>query len=314
MNLRKIFLTNLFCMVVSIVFGQLRVGANGTFGTTSAVPLIFDVNAVKSGSTGSPSVKSVSFGYEALFNTTETDNVAIGQSALQSCTTATANVALGLNALRNNTGESNTAGGTCALSNTTSGSGNTAFGAGALNDNTTGSLNTAVGFWTKSDANNLSNTTAIGSNAKVTESNQVRIGNTTVNSIGGYAAWSIVSDGRVKQNVRKNVPGLVFINSLQPVTYNLDLDAIDVLLKTEKTDTNSMPQELIDMQKAARESKEKQIQTGFVAQDVEKSAKSIGYDFSGVGVDETGIYSLRYAEFVVPLVKAVQELSEQNDL
>jgi hypothetical protein len=32
-----------------------------------------------------------------------------------------------------------------------------------------------------------------------------------------------------------------------------------------------------------------------------------------VDVDEAGIYGLRYAEFVVPLVKAVQELREQND-
>jgi hypothetical protein len=32
-----------------------------------------------------------------------------------------------------------------------------------------------------------------------------------------------------------------------------------------------------------------------------------------VEVDETGMYGLRYAEFVVPLVKAVQELSEQNE-
>ena len=35
----------------------------------------------------------------------------------------------------------------------------------------------------------------------------------------------------------------------------------------------------------------------------------------GVNVDEAGIYGLRYAEFVVPLVKAVQELSAQvNEL
>ena len=32
-----------------------------------------------------------------------------------------------------------------------------------------------------------------------------------------------------------------------------------------------------------------------------------------VNVDEAGIYGLRYAEFVVPPVKAVQELSEQVD-
>jgi hypothetical protein len=42
---------------------------------------------------------------------------------------------------------------------------------------------------------------------------------------------------------------------------------------------------------------------------VEAAAKSIGYDFSGVDAPQNpdGHYGLRYAEFVVPLVKAVQE-------
>ncbi len=55
--------------------------------------------------------------------------------------------------------------------------------------------------------------------------------------------------------------------------------------------------------------------TGFLAQDVEKAAESIGYDFSGVDKPqhERDNYSLRYAEFVVPLVKAVQELEEENE-
>ena len=51
----------------------------------------------------------------------------------------------------------------------------------------------------------------------------------------------------------------------------------------------------------------------FIAQDVEETAKSIGYDFSGVDMDETGIYGLRYTEFVIPLVKAVQELNDYNN-
>ncbi len=61
--------------------------------------------------------------------------------------------------------------------------------------------------------------------------------------------------------------------------------------------------------------KEKVLYTGFVAQDVEAVAKKINYDFSGVDKpqDENGLYGLRYAEFVVPLVKAVQELSKKND-
>jgi hypothetical protein len=78
-------------------------------------------------------------------------------------------------------------------------------------------------------------------------------------------------------------------------------------------DGEELSPELIEIEKKAREAKEKVVQTGFIAQDVEEAAKSANYDFSGVDVDELGIYGLRYAEFVVPLVKAVQELSEQND-
>ena len=49
--------------------------------------------------------------------------------------------------------------------------------------------------------------------------------------------------------------------------------------------------------------------TGFVAQEVEKTAKEIGYDFSGVDApkNEKDLYGLRYAQFVPSLVKAIQE-------
>ena len=52
--------------------------------------------------------------------------------------------------------------------------------------------------------------------------------------------------------------------------------------------------------------------TGFLAQEVETAAESINYDFSGVVAPKNGqgLYSLRYAEFVVPLVKSVQEQQE----
>jgi trimeric autotransporter adhesin len=49
--------------------------------------------------------------------------------------------------------------------------------------------------------------------------------------------------------------------------------------------------------------------TGFIAQEVEAAAKKIGFDFSGVDKPKNANdqYGLRYAEFVVPLVKAMQE-------
>ncbi len=54
---------------------------------------------------------------------------------------------------------------------------------------------------------------------------------------------------------------------------------------------------------------------GFIAQEVEEAAKKLNYEFSGVDKPQTedGLYGLRYSDFVVPLVKAVQELSHQND-
>jgi hypothetical protein len=56
-------------------------------------------------------------------------------------------------------------------------------------------------------------------------------------------------------------------------------------------------------------------QSGFLAQEVEQAANALGYDFNGVVKpgSEQDYYRLRYGLFVVPLVKAVQELSAQNE-
>jgi len=295
--------------------------------------------ALYSNTTGA---SNTAIGFQALtLNTTGYDNTANGYRALRSNTTGTYNIANGTNALyanmtgdyntangaytlySNTTGVSNTANGNDALYANTTGSYNVANGSFALYANTTGSFNTAVGYYANAGANNLTNTTAIGYDAQAIANNQVVIGNYTVTSVGGNVTWTTTSDGRAKKNIQSNVPGLAFINALQPVTYNLNLDAVDNLLKSDDPKVNSFrdsvrmsrsPEEQ-EIEAQARADKEKIVYTGFIAQDVEKTAKSIGYDFSGVDAPENGkgAYGLRYAEFVVPLVKAVQELSEQND-
>ncbi|HRI21377.1 MAG TPA: tail fiber domain-containing protein, partial [Panacibacter sp.] len=120
-----------------------------------------------------------------------------------------------------------------------------------------------------------------------------------------------ISDGRYKKNIKSNVPGLDFINSLKPVTYTLDIDGLENKLHPAAAKNNT---ESAD-EKAAKEAKKKILYSGFVAQDVETSAKKLGYDFSGIDApkNKDDLYGLRYAEFVVPLVKAVQELSKQNE-
>ena len=142
------------------------------------------------------------------------------------------------------------------------------------------------------------------------------MGNWNVSSIGGFADWTNISDGRVKRNIKEDVPGLSFINKLKPVTYNLDLTAADKIIQrpAAKTDHEKFTVSS-NADAAARKRKEQIVYTGFVAQDVEKAAKELDYDFSGVDAakNDKDLYGLRYAEFVVPLVKAVQELAAKNN-
>jgi hypothetical protein len=57
------------------------------------------------------------------------------------------------------------------------------------------------------------------------------------------------------------------------------------------------------------------IQSGFIAQEVAEAVRKSGYDFNGVHAPEnpTDNWSISYEKLVVPLVKAVQELSSQNE-
>src|SRR6266536_2991907 len=282
-------------------------------------------------------------GFEALnSNTFGEGNTANGTLALYSNTTGNYNTANGHQALYSNTfGTANTANGTGALYHNTGGSSNTANGLNALFVNTTGNGNTANGAEAGSyNDNNIYctflgndadqsvttdfiNSTALGNISRITASNQVRIGNSSVTSIGGYEPWTNLSDGRFKKNVKENVPGLAFINQLHAITYTIDVTNLrNFLGEDRKNETmaegrrvsEKNPEAEALIQKGIQE-KEKIIRTGFVAQEVDEAAKRIGYDFSGVDkpANEHTPYGLRYSEFVVPLVKAVQELSKIND-
>lgn len=319
--------------------------ASGTnalyFNTTGGSNTANGAYALNKNVTGSYNTAN---GYSALNNNTGDNNTAIGAFSLVNNTTGAGNIGIGKSALfSNTTGNSNTVTGFTAMYFNTTGSSNVAFGSNSLGKNTTGSQNVALGDWTLynttsswsntaigynagGDANygynntfigaetnslfDLYNTTAIGMGAHTSAANQVRIGNSLVSSIGGYTSWTNISDGRVKKNIRDNVPGLAFINKLKPVTYNLDLDAADKITQKENKKHTISQQELKD-----RNAKQQIVYTGFVAQDVEKAAKELSYDFSGVDVakNDKDLYGLRYAEFVVPIVKAIQELSKMND-
>lgn len=270
-----------------------------------------------------------------LNNSNGFDNTAIGAYCLSNNTLGYGNTAIGNYAMNWNTGGyDNTALGRSAMSLNKSGINNTALGNGALSGNISGSYNIALGGYAgdysgdnsyctfigynsdKGSSTSFTNSTTLGSYSIMSASNQVRIGSSSVTSIGGYTNWSNISDGRVKKNIKENVPGLDLINKLKPVTYNLDLEAADKILRpVEEKDKEGKTIKVSQEEINARRAKEQILYSGFVAQEVEKAAKGLGYDFSGVDApkNEHDLYGIRYAEFVVPLVKAVQELSKQND-
>lgn len=329
--------------------------ANGTFSlyanTTGALNVATGVNALVYNTTGSRNTaignfalyynavgdSNIAIGTNALFKNIASNNVAIGTAALYYNVGARFNTAVGTQALyANNIGEHNTAIGYKALNLVTEGQYNTAVGSNALDGVVTGQEHTALGHEAGrgsdvgygntflgaktsfvNDGVFHSNVTALGYGATVTSGFQVRIGSNLVSSIGGFHDWTNISDGRVKRNIRENVPGLAFINKLKPVTYNLNLDAADKIMgvNTAQALGKDLPKQYAEELLAARTAKEQVVFTGFVAQDVEKAAKGLGYDFSGVDAakNEKDLYGLRYAEFVVPLVKAVQELSKENE-
>jgi hypothetical protein len=269
---------------------------------------------------------NTAIGYQALNLSTGSSNTAMGSEALSSNTSGSNNVAIGFQTLRVNILHSNnTAVGSLALSQSgvlsnntaigysslanTSGGLNTALGVNSGSNNITGAQNTAIGANAGPNADTLNNTTALGSNASTTDHNQIRIGNASISSIGGYAAWSNLSDGAFKRNVTEDVSGLEFIMKLRPVTYNLDVNLIAGALGEDRNNTPD------DFTLASRNEKSKVKYTGFIAQEVEQAATEAGYDFSGVDKPKNAnsFYALRYATFVVPLVKSVQELKKENE-
>jgi hypothetical protein len=232
--------------------------------------------------------ENTSVGSNTLFsNTTGYLNTAFGTFSLNLNTTGYHNTAFGSYSLRSHTvGNQNTALGYASLYSNTTGSFNTAVGYNSLFNNTGGNQNTAVGY------NSLYNTTgsyntAIGYDAQVPNvsgSYQVRIGSTAVTYAGVQVAWTITSDKRWKSDIQSSNLGLSFISKLKPVSY------------FRINDVN------------------KKQEYGFIAQDVEEALKESGIDNSGmITIDDAGKYELRYNDLLAPMVKAMQELNEENE-
>ena len=297
----------------------------------------FGANSMESNTSGNRNTAIGS--YSLRSNTSGSANIAIGYTALNNNTNGFGNIAIGLDALYNNNGSTNVSIGENAMKNTTTGYDNVGIGEDVMLENTTGydivaigdhALNSSsessytvaigsyaggaadytdcvfLGYSASGSSDDLNNSMALGYNSHIISDNQIRIGNYAVTSIGGYSAWTDLSDARFKENVNNDVPGIDFISKLRPVSYNLDIEKLNGFLNIADSVFDD------EASRQAISAKESIKYSGFIAQEVEEAAKSIGYDFSGVDKpgNENDHYGLRYSKFVVPLVKAVQEQQE----
>jgi Chaperone of endosialidase len=235
--------------------------------------------------------RNIAIGNAALnSNTTGNNNIAIGGQSLQLNTTGNSNSSFGERSMFNATTSTlNVAMGFRALSNTTIGSRNTAVGSQAMLSNSIGNNNTAVGYNAMALATGTNNT-AIGYNTTLptnNASNQVRIGNNAVTYAGAQVAWSVTSDRRWKEDIKKSNLGLDFINQLNPVSY---------IRKSEDTETTKQKREY-----------------GFIAQELEQILISNNAKDNGIITkDDEGMLSVRYNDLLAPMVRAIQELNEKN--
>jgi hypothetical protein len=157
----------------------------------------------------------------------------------------------------------------------------------------------------------LTNATALGNGAIVNASNKTRIGNAAMNVVETQSNFFIPSDARFKTNVKDDVKGLEFISKLRPVVYNFDTKKFTEFLTQGMEDSVRKGYlEGVDFEASTAIR-----QSGFLAQEVELAAAETGYNFNGLHkpAHENDNYSIAYSQFVVPLVKATQELNAQNE-
>lgn len=205
----------------------------------------------------------------------------------------------GVASVADNIGNNNTALGRNALQNATiNNEFNVAVGFGAGGTLTSGFNNVFIGRNAGLGLTTATGVTCIGANATVTADNQIQLGNSTTTTYV-YGTVQNRSDERDKADIRDTELGLDFINTLRPVDYRLDMreDYIETLedgtvIKHDKDGSK----------------KRNRYHHGFIAQEVPKGFG--GYQDHKVqgGAD---VLSLGYDEFIAPLVKAVQELTQR---
>ena len=286
--------------VTAVGFGAFKGGSSTTTGAnyTTAIghQALFDLQ------TGGSNVAVGALCAENI--TTGAENTSVGTSAMRNSTTGSNNTAIGRQAMGSGitTGDKNTAVGQNSGLEITSGSDNVCLGYNSGNILTTGSENTILGYECDVASNDNTNNVVIGNNLTATDKdNAVFIGNDTnhiENDFNADATWNYSSDKRQKKDIKNDNLGLDFINDLRTVTYK-----------------HKSPSEFPKEWNAYNADDKKpmggdKVIHGLIAQEVKEALDKHGVNtFGGWSIGDDGRQRISIEKMVMPLIKAVQELS-----
>jgi hypothetical protein len=256
--------------------------------------------------------QNTGIGINSMAATTTGDgNTATGAESLIVNSTGQRNTAIGFRALYFNTiGSFNTAVGTYSLGNSNRTIDelvyNTAIGHGAGFDITTGQYNVIIGAEADASAGDAENQIVIGYGTIGTGDNEIALGNTSITAIKAQVnSITAYSDERIKRDIRNSDLGLTFINRLRPVKYRL---------KNPADYPEPLLEERFKIGRDPRPEDDETVYDGLIAQEVKTALDDLGMEWSGWSKDEVnGKQAVQYGALVVPLIKAVQELSKKVD-
>jgi len=270
------------------------------------------VNSLVTNTTGS---HNIGIGRDAGKDITDGErNILIGGIAGEEITTADDIIAIGYrsgggNAGAATTGHDNVCIGTSSGESLTTGFANIFMGKDSGSTTTQAARNICIGHQARNAVATDDDTIVLGYNI-AGASNDFSFGkasNVVTNDFDSDANWSRASDERLKKNITDQKLGLDFINDLRTVKYNWKPSH-------ELDSTDSQLAHLYKEKEADNEMNTTVTMHNFIAQEVKTALDKAGVsDFAGWKVDQYGVQQVSREMFIIPLVKALQELSAKND-
>lgn len=284
--------------------------------------------------------------YASQKGTNGSNNVAIGHQSLQLAEVCAYNTAVGSNALKklaqngqgssgNGNWDGNVQIGSWGQYNRVLGKNNTAIGYAVAYNAATGDNSVIIGHNSGRETNSGSSITSldnsvvigniatcntatptneivIGYDAQGQGDNTVAMGNTSMTACKAQVSWTTYSDSRIKRNIASTDIGLAFINKLNPVKYQPvnPADYPDAIKDRRFSDrTFKIGDNDNTVTADSRPADDNGIRHGLIAQEVKATLDELGIESDIWNESSNGKQGIKYEALVIPLIKAVQELS-----